>query len=212
MINFSISPDTDGSFGKVNFMRDYQLNNLTNNQFALDMVNNDKGEIFVGGYTVVQGTEPSSFIFKTNSSGNEIWAKNYEETGESGYFISLDNVGDDGIYGIGGKWNTLENRRAFIMRADGDGELCNCFNDISISQTQLNGSVSTVQTQNLRPDWLFQFPSTNCNSINIPQRFCEQTIAVGPEIEFIIPKENIECDATSFVWTYGSRILSESMK
>ena len=198
LIGLSLTAANDGSFGTIDFVRDYELDNLTNKQFALDMVTDERGNIYVGGYTFVQGTEPSSFIFKTNSNGNGLWAKNYEVAGESGYFISLANVPNQGIFGVGGKWNSLENRRIFMMKADSDGELCNCFSDINLSLNQFNSAVSLATTQILRPDWEFQFPSMECKDLNVPPRFCEQNIALGPEVEFILPKINIECDAASF--------------
>ena len=197
-LNMSLNMGGNGNFGTVNYINEYVLNNQTNRQFALDMVTNGQGEVYISGYTIQQGNEPASFIMKTNSSGSEQWAKNYEEQGESGYFISLAQVSDGGIFAVGGKWNSLENRRAFLMKADDDGELCNCYSDINVNGSSLSSSSTQINVQILRPDWLFGFPTTECSDINVPQRFCEQSLAQGPEVEFIIPKMSIECDTSDF--------------
>lgn len=198
LTQLSLTPETDGSFGKLDFTRNYELNNQTNNQFALDMMVNAAGESYIGGYSYTNGNQPSSFIFKTNANGTPQWAKNYEDLAEFGYIISVTQVGEEGFFAVGGKWNSLENRRAFILKGENDGDLCKCHNDLGISSVALSGKSTIHSVLHLRPDWNFQFPNLVCSNITIPQRFCEQSIALGPEVTFTIQKLSIDCDASSF--------------
>ena len=199
---------TDNSFGVVNDIYRYNVENSGTVQIVTDVIVQTGNNPVLSGFTFNSENEPSSFIFKVDNQGLFQWANNLEGSSRFGRTMSISNLGSEGILVCGTQWNSVDAKRIAIAKTLPDGTLCNCSSPELIGRSILTGTITMATVNRTRPDWLFSFPNLNCAFLNAPIGFCERVEAQGPSVDFEIETQTIACESTDFCFPVSVKGLA----
>lgn len=157
----------DGS-GNVSWQKTYAGSTATDSAWSIQQTT-DGGYIVAGQYNTggTVGTTIDIWVLKLDASGNVVWQKAYDTTGND-YAYSIQQTSDGG-YVVGG-WTDYSVGTVLVLKLDSDGNIFGCQGGLTITGT--NASVSsptiTVADTNAAPANTGVLPQTSSanNSIH----------------------------------------------